>query len=63
MRFMYADGGRAAAEYRGQARDCVCRAIAPLADLPYVEIYEALNALAATDAAPQRPLFEPYRGL
>jgi hypothetical protein len=41
-RFVVTDGGRAAAGYRGQTNDCVCRAIAIAAELPYREVYRAL---------------------
>lgn len=40
----YHDGGRKAAGYVGDARDCVCRAIAITSGRPYGEIYEALAA-------------------
>lgn len=42
MRFNYNDGGRVAAGYKGDAGDCVCRAIAIAAQLPYAEVYERL---------------------
>lgn len=40
------DGGRAAAGYRGLTGDCVCRAVAIAAQLPYQQVYDALNGLA-----------------
>lgn len=42
--FRRTDGGRAAAGYRGEARDCVTRAVAIAADRPYREVYERLAA-------------------
>lgn len=42
-RWVYDDGGRAAAGYRGQAGDCVCRAIAIAEDRPYADVYGELN--------------------
>lgn len=42
MEFVYNDGGRAAAGYKGHARDCVARNIAIAAELPYVVVYRAL---------------------
>jgi hypothetical protein len=42
--FIYDDGGRAAAGYKGEAGDCVCRAIAIALEKPYQEIYEELIA-------------------
>jgi hypothetical protein len=46
MRFTWNDGGRAAAGYEGEARDCVCRSIAIATGKPYQEVHDALNALA-----------------
>jgi len=40
------DGGRAAAGFRGTAGDCVTRAIAIAAELPYRQVYDGLNAIA-----------------
>jgi hypothetical protein len=37
------DGGRAAAGRRGNAGDCVARAVAIASGLPYLEVYEALR--------------------
>lgn len=45
MSFQYNDGGRAAAGFKGNARDCVARAIAIAAEKPYAEVYEALASL------------------
>jgi hypothetical protein len=42
-RFVYDDGGRAAAGYKGHTRDCVTRAIAIACELDYQEVYDALN--------------------
>jgi hypothetical protein len=49
MRFIYDDGGRAAAGYQGSAGDCVCRAIAIAAEMPYEEIYQRLASGAGTE--------------
>ena len=48
MTYTYNDGGRKAAEYKGTASDCVCRAIAIAAELPYQEVYDALAEGNAT---------------
>ena len=45
MRVVIDDGGRAASGYKGEANDCVCRAIAIATERPYQEIYDALKAL------------------
>lgn len=42
MKYVYDDGGRKAAGYRGSAGDCVCRAIAIASARPYAEVYAAL---------------------
>lgn len=43
MRYQYDDGGRKAAGFKGETRDCVTRAIAIAAELPYAEVYAAIN--------------------
>lgn len=40
--FNFNDGGRKAAGFKGKAGDCVCRAIAIAAQLPYQEVYDRL---------------------
>ena len=42
INFTFNDGGRKAAGYKGNARDCVCRAIAIATDLPYQQVYDRL---------------------
>lgn len=46
MRFVYHDGGRHDAGFKGQTRDCVTRAIAIIAEKPYKEVYDAINLLS-----------------
>ena len=46
MDWHYSDGGRATAGYKGDAGDCVTRAIAIATEIPYQEVYDGLNALA-----------------
>lgn len=43
MQYTYSDGGRRAAGFTGDAGDCVVRAVAIVADLPYREVYDALS--------------------
>lgn len=43
MPFVYNDGGRAAAGFRGKTGDCVTRAIAIATGLSYAEVYDALS--------------------
>lgn len=43
MKYTYDDGGRAAAGFKGQAGDCVARAVAIATGLPYATVYSALS--------------------
>lgn len=45
MDFIYDDGGRTEAGYKGHTGDCVTRAIAIATSRPYREVYDALNGL------------------
>jgi hypothetical protein len=49
MAFHYNDGGRSAAGYKGQAADCVVRAIAIATEQNYKTVYKAINNLAKTE--------------
>ena len=46
MEFVYNDGGRKNAGIKGEARYCVCRAIAIINEKPYQEVYDALNQIS-----------------
>lgn len=46
MNYQYDDGGRKVAGFRGNAGDCVCRAVAIATGKSYQEVYSALNDLA-----------------
>lgn len=46
MKWVYDDGGRADAGYKGIAGDCVCRAFAIASGKPYKEVYKLINDLA-----------------
>ena len=52
--FIYNDGGREAAGYKGKAGDCVCRAITIATGKPYQEVYDALNALGKNERIGKR---------
>jgi hypothetical protein len=52
--FVYDDGGRAAAGFKGTTGDCVCRAIAIATGKPYREVYEALNGAGAAERSSKR---------
>ena len=42
MELNFNDGGRAEAGYKGRTGDCVTRAVAIAAELPYQEVYNRL---------------------
>jgi hypothetical protein len=46
MEFRYSDGGRKAAGFKGDAGDCVVRAIVHATGLDYMKVYNDINALA-----------------
>jgi hypothetical protein len=54
MEFVFHDGGRAAAGYRGSTGDCVTRSIAIATGKPYQEVYDALNRLSQTERLGKR---------
>jgi hypothetical protein len=54
MDFVFHDGGRAAAGYKGRTGDCVTRSIAIATGKPYQEVYDALNLLAQTERRSRR---------
>lgn len=54
MTYLYNDGGREAAGYKGQTGDCVTRAVAIATGKPYQEVYDALNGLAVHERTGKR---------
>ena len=54
MKWVYDDGGRAAAGYKGKAGDCVCRAIAIATERPYQEVYDLINEFAKSERKGKR---------
>jgi len=54
MEFVFDDGGRAPAGYKGKMGDCATRSIAIATGLPYQQVYDALNGLAATERRGKR---------
>lgn len=54
MKFVYNDGGRAEAGFKGTTGDCVCRAIAIATERPYREIYDLINEIAKTERKSKR---------
>jgi len=49
MNYQYNDGGRQAAGYKGEAQDCVVRAIAIAAEKSYQEVYDAINIASSQE--------------
>ena len=43
MKWIFDDGGRAEAGFKGYTGDCVCRAIAIATGQPYKEVYKVIN--------------------
>ncbi len=52
--FHYNDGGRAAAGFKGDAGDCVTRAVTIATGLPYMQVYEALSTGSRTQRLTKR---------
>lgn len=48
IKFVYDDGGRKKAGYKGNTRDCVCRSIAIATEQPYQKVYDDLNHLISS---------------
>lgn len=46
MEWMYDDGGRKNAGYRGDTGDCGVRAVAIASGKPYQEVYDSINEIA-----------------
>lgn len=51
MKWTEDDGGRAAAGFRGEADDCVARAVAIASSRPYAEVYNALASGSGCERA------------
>lgn len=49
MRYVFDDGGREAAGYKGFTGDCVCRSIAIATETPYKEVYDLINKMAKSE--------------
>lgn len=45
MKWIFNDGGREVAGYKGETGDCVTRSIAIATGLPYQKVYDDLNAM------------------
>lgn len=54
MKFVYDDGGRAAAGFKGTTDDCVCRAISIATQTNYKEIYDLINDFSKKERTGKR---------
>lgn len=54
MEFVYDDGGRKNTGFKGDAKDCVTRAISIATEKPYREVYDALNRIAKNERVGKR---------
>ncbi len=54
MNFVFDDGGRSLAGFKGSTGDCVNRSIAIATGRPYREVYDALNELALSERTGKR---------
>lgn len=54
MDWVYDDGGRAEAGFKGTTGDCVCRAIAIAVERPYKEVYDLINEFAKAERTGKR---------
>lgn len=54
MKFIFNDGGRAAAGFKGKTGDCAARAIAIATGKPYQEVYDKINAIGDTERTGRR---------
>ena len=54
IKWVYDDGGRAAAGFKGKTGDCCCRAVAIAAQRPYKEVYDLINEYAKSERIGKR---------
>ena len=54
VQFVYDDGGRAAAGFKGAAGDCAVRAAAIAAEIPYQEAYDLINRCSKNEKPSKR---------
>ena len=54
MEWVYNDGGRADAGFKGTTGDCVCRAIAIATERPYREVYDLINEFGKVERTGKR---------
>lgn len=54
MKYVFSDGGRAAAGYKGLTGDCVVRSVAIATGKPYQEVYDAINSESVNERTGKR---------
>lgn len=54
MKFIYNDGGRSNSGFKGDAGDCVVRAVTIASELPYMDVYNALSDGCRTQRVTKR---------
>jgi hypothetical protein len=54
MPWVFSDGGRSAAGFKGSAGDCLCRAVAIASGRPYAVVYADLARLSEHERSPRR---------
>ena len=62
MKFVYNDGGRAEAGYKGTTGDCCCRAIAIATGMPYKEVYNLINEFGKAERPNRKRRGNNYNG-
>lgn len=54
IKWVFDDGGRAEAGFKGKTGDCCCRAIAIVTQRPYKEVYDLINEYAKKERRGKR---------
>lgn len=49
IKFIFNDGGRQEAGFKGHTGDCCCRAISIALNLPYKEVYKTINEISKAE--------------
>jgi hypothetical protein len=60
VNFVFYDGGRSEAGYKGKTGDCVTRSIAIATGRPYQDVYDALNELGQSELTGRRKRMKSY---
>lgn len=61
MPWVYDDGGRADAGFKGSTGDCVCRAVSIVTGEPYIDVYNYINELASKERKSKRQVKSSVR--